>query len=1235
MVKINEVKKYSVLNQGKSMHKHICLTAIAIATLACVSAFAAAENFPAQNSMILMLRFDSKSTVNSVAQPAATVYGYNLGYSAGRMINNDWAANFNGSSSYISVPMYPTMANRTFTISLWFKRATPTSTGYLAQRPNIDPIGVARDGWTMRIGSGDTIHCLFSNVTNTVDLKKKILQDTLWHNVVLSSIYGGNLSVVWAWFDGEMLPLSGNGWPVASGVLPNTFDGIIIGAADLPSATASLSPLPGTYFTGSIDNVVLYSKQLIQAEVDTLYGQGWMPDPDNNAQGQFKVPLIVHKVLYDPPGDGSYSSFKEDTTYRTEVSTVWRTGNGATSEIGWGYAYDFFGFQYNQDKVQTNTVTSSVQTTSRATWTTTSSQTFETSKTTDPSTNGPYNGDIIVCQSATFGWQLLRQLKKNAALPVVDSSFNYRVVYWPIADQAGDELTMLTPAQIKAKYSRPEYKYVGDTILSQLAYDPSTRRIRQSLINSGDLEKQPRLSWTTGSWSGDLTTTSSKLYHYSWDVNFTSDVRTSKKISGIGGQAGSVDKTTVTMGFGGDNANSVTFSSTCGYHLSDDDGWDRFTMDRYLDKRSGTFVFDVIKDSSYASFPFEDSYAKRAVDWTIAEVNPPSPVAAGDGQIHTIRVTNTTPSITGVPDSFKVQAEVTNYTYAGGATINPTQKWIRRGQSCDFTVVLSAPSADTTTATVSFDLLRPESMTDIAGESQDVNLTGIFTTPVLGVFIRAPELIYYVPTSTTGSVTHNFTAFVKNVSAQSEKVVTGFSNFSSGTVPSISSFPASVASGDSVPVSIGLNCNPLTLPHTADFYAQIDTFTSTRKTLTFRIDTAGTIKITNPVTTTVLVPNTPLTLRWTRSGISLNAVAIHYSTDGTTWKPVVDSFQTRIETKNGALRPIISYISEYTWTVPSSLEGDTISIRVADQARPGVRFDVVKNLPVKAIVVPPPIPVLDYPVDKMAKAPDSLKFTWRRATRAVSYRLQLATDSLFTVPAADSAGIPDTTFIRKGLLHETQYFWRVNAYNTGGWSGWSTARSFTTLIAYPDPVALVTPLDNDTIRTDSVAALWNSGSPMVIRYCIRYSQDSAMANAVVVDSAVTNTFKMLRGLSDLAIYYWQVRAYNEAGWGEWSKMQRFKVNTKTATRPFILPKKFSCSIIAKNGILHYALPDAAVVTIRIYSLRGTLIASPVNRQQAAGYYEATLFPSSMGAGTYLVLFNAGKYQFKTKTFLMR
>ena len=77
--------------------------------------------------------------------------------------------------------------------------------------------------------------------------------------------------------------------------------------------------------------------------------------------------------------------------------------------------------------------------------------------------------------------------------------------------------------------------------------------------------------------------------------------------------------------------------------------------------------------------------------------------------------------------------------------------------------------------------------------------------------------------------------------------------------------------------------------------------------------------------------------------------------------------------------------------------------------------------------------------------------TWTAPCMADSFRLQIATDSLFTAVVKDQSTITTTNYtVTTGILNtSTKYFWRVYGVNAAGVGKWSTVYNFTTASVLP------------------------------------------------------------------------------------------------------------------------------------------------------------------------------------------
>ncbi len=117
-------------------------------------------------------------------------------------------------------------------------------------------------------------------------------------------------------------------------------------------------------------------------------------------------------------------------------------------------------------------------------------------------------------------------------------------------------------------------------------------------------------------------------------------------------------------------------------------------------------------------------------------------------------------------------------------------------------------------------------------------------------------------------------------------------------------------------------------------------------------------------------------------------------------------------------------------------------------------------------ISPPPAPGLMAPLDHSIDMVPEVIFSWHSLENGISWQWQLAMDSIFSSSIRDSV-LTDTAFVFSNLSWGTRYYWRVRAWNLGGWGDFSAGYTFTTLprdtvppyIASIDPVSFSKSID--------------------------------------------------------------------------------------------------------------------------------------------------------------------------------
>lgn len=190
------------------------------------------------------------------------------------------------------------------------------------------------------------------------------------------------------------------------------------------------------------------------------------------------------------------------------------------------------------------------------------------------------------------------------------------------------------------------------------------------------------------------------------------------------------------------------------------------------------------------------------------------------------------------------------------------------------------------------------------------------------------------------------------------------------------------------------------------------------------------------------------------------------------------------------------------------------------------------------VVAAPASPVLTGPMDGATNQPTTLTLSWLGSVGASSYRVQVSTSNTFTSTVFDDSTITSTSAQVKSLLNNTTYYWRVNAKNVSGISGYSPIWSFTTVVAAPATPNLASPANGATNQPISLTLSWNAVSGAA-SYRLQVDRTNTFAAPVIDDSAITSTSRLVSSLTNNTTYYWRVSARNAGGTSPFSNTYNF------------------------------------------------------------------------------------------------
>ncbi len=178
------------------------------------------------------------------------------------------------------------------------------------------------------------------------------------------------------------------------------------------------------------------------------------------------------------------------------------------------------------------------------------------------------------------------------------------------------------------------------------------------------------------------------------------------------------------------------------------------------------------------------------------------------------------------------------------------------------------------------------------------------------------------------------------------------------------------------------------------------------------------------------------------------------------------------------------------------------------------------------------ITVPDAPIATAATAIGTAAFSanWNATTGAAGYRLDVATDNLFTSPVAGYNNLDVTNVttyvVNSGLSSGTNYFYRVRAYDASGTGLSSGTISLTTIAAAPTANAAT------AITTNSFSASWSSPTGTT-GFKLDVATDNLFASYVSgyqdLDVGNATTYSVNTNLNPGINYFYRVRAYNGGG----------------------------------------------------------------------------------------------------------
>jgi titin len=223
---------------------------------------------------------------------------------------------------------------------------------------------------------------------------------------------------------------------------------------------------------------------------------------------------------------------------------------------------------------------------------------------------------------------------------------------------------------------------------------------------------------------------------------------------------------------------------------------------------------------------------------------------------------------------------------------------------------------------------------------------------------------------------------------------------------------------------------------------------------------------------------------------------------------------------------------------------------------------------------PPVSPGAPTGASATAVSSSRIDVTWGAATGiADRYRIERKTGPAGSYAAIDSVSGSSLSYENTGLAPGSQYFYRVQACNSGSCSDYSNETSATTPQALP---GVPSGLTATAVSSSRIDLAWSAASGTVSRYRIERKNNTLPGDYTVIDSVAGGTLTyQSTELSPLTPYSYRVQACNSAGCSGYS-------NEATASTPALTianaPANLTANGISSTQISLSWIHDGLVVT---------------------------------------------------------
>ncbi len=175
------------------------------------------------------------------------------------------------------------------------------------------------------------------------------------------------------------------------------------------------------------------------------------------------------------------------------------------------------------------------------------------------------------------------------------------------------------------------------------------------------------------------------------------------------------------------------------------------------------------------------------------------------------------------------------------------------------------------------------------------------------------------------------------------------------------------------------------------------------------------------------------------------------------------------------------------------------------------------------------------------------------------FKIERKTGVAGTYAEIATAGANVTSFSNTGLTANSQYFYRVRAFNAGGHSAYSNAANATTLL---NPPAAPDSLTATAASNSQINLAWMDNADDEAGFKIERKTGVAGTYAEIATAGANVTSFSNTGLTANSKYFYRVRAFNAGGHSVYSNA----ANATTPIPPLVAPSSLTANAVSKNQI---------------------------------------------------------------------